>query len=138
MNLTSFSKFQPRAGSGQFIQAKVDAAVQEAVTAWATKVYETSQEFVAVDTGDLKASGHVEVTSTGKTIAAAVVYDSDHSVFVEFGTGQRGAASPGAGEGPYDPNWHGMAAQPYLRPAFDENRESAEGMTRETIAVALG
>jgi HK97 gp10 family phage protein len=136
MNLTSFSRYQPR-DDGRFVQAVIDEAVMQAVTDWATAVFNSSQELVPVDTGELKDSGHVVVTKTGKTVSAAVVYDSDHSVFVEFGTGIRGAASAGAGDGPYNPNWPGMPAQPYLRPAFDQHRDEAESMTRETIAVAL-
>lgn len=137
MNLTSFSRYVPRNGGGQFIQAKVDEAVAQFVTAWATKVLETAQGTVAVRSGELRDSGHVEVTETGKTVAAAVVFDSPHAVFVEFGTGQRGAASPGAGDGPYNPNWPGMAAIPFLRPAFDAHRDEAEGMAREFVGVAL-
>jgi len=42
--------------------------------------------------------------------------------YVEFGTGRRGAASPGAGPFPYRQSWPGMAAQPYCRPALDIGR----------------
>ncbi len=136
MNLTSFSRYQPRDG-GRFVQATIDEAVLQAVTDWANLVFQTSQELVPVDTGELKASGRFEVAVTGKSFTAAIVYDSDHAVYVEFGTGIRGAASAGAGDGPYNPNWPGMPAQPYLRPAFDQHRDEAESMTRETIAVAL-
>jgi len=136
LNLTSFSQYQPRDG-GRFVAATIDDAVLQAVTDWANLVFQTSQELVAVDTGELKASGRVEVAITGKTFTAAIVYDSDHSVYVEFGTGIRGAASAGAGDGPYDPNWPGMPAQPYLRPAFDQHREEAPSMVKATIAVAL-
>jgi HK97 gp10 family phage protein len=108
-----------------------------ALVTWATAVFNSSQELVPVDTGELKESGHVVVTQTGKTVSAAVVYDSEHSVFLEYGTGIRGAASAGAGDGPYNPNWPGQPAQPYLRPAFDQHRDEAQSMTRETIAVAL-
>ena len=137
MNLTSFSRYVPRNGAGQFIQARIDEAVAQAVTGWATKVLETAQDIVPVDTGELRDSGHVEVTQAGKTVAAAVVFDAPHSVYVEFGTGIRGAASPGAGDGPYSSTWPGMAAQPYLRPAFDAHRDEAEPMAREYVGVAL-
>ena len=138
MNLTSFAKWQPRGDAGRFIAAKIDEAVAAGVTDWANRVFETSQELVAVDTGELKASGHVEVQQVGKQVFASVVYNSGHSVYVEFGTGLRGAASPGAGPGPYNPNWPGMAAQPYLRPAFDAHREEATDVVAETITAALG
>lgn len=138
INLTSFARFQPRSSAGAFIKAKVDTAVEQAVTAWAERVLETAQQLVPVRTGDLRGSGHVEVAKAGSSVAAAVVFDSGHSVYVEFGTGQRGAASEGAGPGPYDPNWAGMPAQPYLRPAFDAHRNEAQSMTRETVTVAVG
>lgn len=137
MNLTSYSNYQPRSGAGRFIEAKITEAITSAVTAWAERVLATAQSIVAVRSGDLLDSGHIVVTETGRTIAAAVVFDSPHSVFVEFGTGIRGAASPGAGDVPYSPTWPGMAAQPYLRPAFDQHRFEAEPMARETVTVAL-
>lgn len=137
MNLTSFAKWQPRDEGGRFVQAAVDSAIEAGVVEWANRVFETSQELVPVDKGDLKASGHVEVKQVGKQILASVVYDSEHSVFVEFGTGQRGAESAGAGDGPYSANWPGMPAQPYLRPAYDQHRGEAEGILKETVAVAL-
>lgn len=137
MNLTSFSRYTPRGDGGRFVQAAIDARVTEGVTKWARAVLETAQALVPVRSGDLRNSGHIVVTQTRGSISAAVVFDSDHSVFVEFGTGRRGASSAGAGDVPYNPNWPGMPAQPYLRPAFDEHRNEAQGMVRETIAVAV-
>lgn len=137
MNLTSFSRYVPRNGAGQFIQARVDEAVMQAITQWAYNVYGEAEERVPVRTGRLYASGHVEVTQAGKTVAAAVVFDAPYSVYVEFGTGIRGAASPGAGDGPYSSTWPGMAAIPFLRPAFDAHRDEAEPMAREYVGVAL-
>jgi HK97 gp10 family phage protein len=137
MNLTSYAIWQPRAASGQFIAAKVDDAVTAAITEWAEKVLTTAQSICPVDTGALRASGHVEVASTGKTAAVAVVFDAPYSIFVEFGYGQRGAASPGAGDGPYG-NRPGAPAQPFLRPAYDQLRDEAPGLAREKIAAALG
>jgi len=64
----------------------------------AQKVYDESQVLVPVDKGDLKESGKVVEAGEGAT----VVYDSDHSTHVEFGTVK-------------------MKAQPYLRPAYENN-----------------
>jgi HK97 gp10 family phage protein len=90
----------------------------------AEAVLQEAESLVPVDTGELLASGHVEITSSGSTqqASAQVIFDSDHAAFVEFGTGIRGAESPSHGPGPYDPNWPGMAAQPYLRPGLDNAR----------------
>lgn len=136
MKLTSHSVYKPREG-GKFVIAKVTEGIRNGVTQWAGEVLDTALALVPVDTGELKASGRVTVAETGKSIAAAVSFDADHAAFVEFGTGIRGAASPGAGEGPYSTTWTGMPAQPYLRPAFDENRNKAQSMTREAINQAV-
>lgn len=137
MKLTSHAVYQPRDG-GRFIIAKVTEGIRNGVIKWAGTVLDTAQAMVPVDTGDLKASGHVTVADTGKTIAAAVSFDMPYAMYVEFGTGVRGAASPGAGDGPYSTSWVGMPAQPYLRPAFEQHRNEAQSMTRETISEAVG
>lgn len=136
MNITSYAKWQPRGDGGRFIQAKIEAAVEAGVIEWASRVFETSQELVPVDTGRLKASGHVDVQHVGKQVFASVVYDAPYSVFLEYGTGIRGAASPGAGPGPYSPTWPGMPAQPFVRPSYDAHRDEV-GALAETMAVAL-
>lgn len=137
MRLTSFAQWLPRGDGGRFIAAKIDDAVTAGVTAWANRVFETSQELVAVDKGDLKASGAVEVVQSGKQVFASVTYGTDHCVYVEFGTGRRGAESAGAGPGPYNPNWPGMPAQPYLRPAYDAHRGEAVSVVAETVTAAF-
>lgn len=109
------------------------AANRLSVEQSAEVVLEEAEATVAVDTGELRESGHIEVVSDTQ---AAVAFDSDHAAFVEYGTGQRGAASPGAGEGPYDPNWPGMVAQPYLRPALDTARPAIVQIFRDNIAAA--
>jgi len=63
---------------------------------------------------------------------------------VEFGTGQRGAGSPAPPkwDGPlsYREDWAGMAAQPYMVPAAEQNRDSysraAEAALAKAIAIA--
>lgn len=137
MKITSSSVYQPRDG-GRFVVAKVTEGIRAGIVEWASEVLQTAQALVPVDTGELRSSGHVTVAETGKSIAAAVSFDADHAGFVEFGTGMRGATSPGAGDGPYSTSWAGMPAQPYLRPAFEENRGKAQQMTREKIQEALG
>ena len=65
-------------------------AVVAGVTDLANAIFETSQELVAVDTGDLKASGAVAVEVSGNQVSAEVSYGTDHAMFSEFGTGVRG------------------------------------------------
>jgi HK97 gp10 family phage protein len=71
-------------------------------------------------------------------VTATVAPHTDYDVYVEFGTGKRGAASPGAGPGDwYSPDWPGMKAQPYLRPAADDNRDAVVDAITSGVAEAL-
>lgn len=117
-------------------QATYGQAIQLSTEQSADIVLEEAEAIVPVDTGELRESGHTEVERAGLQSTAAVVFDSEHAGYVEFGTGQRGAESPGAGEGPYDPNWPGMPAQPYLRPALDTARPAITEVFRDNIAAA--
>ena len=114
------------------VQERVTKLVVAAVTKGTEQVLATSQELVAVDTGDLKGSGHMTVTLEGQVVTGRVIYDSDHAAYVEFGTGIRGAASPGTGKGiVYSSTWKGMPAQAFLRPALDNNKENTISAFRE-------
>lgn len=79
-------------------------------------------------TGDLARGwdmtpGGGELTPTG---AYAEIFNNvEYAPYVEFGTGQRGAASsfPGKPEGiNYTAGWAGMAARPMLTPSVEEGR----------------
>ena len=117
-------------------QAAFETAARLSVEQGAAAVLETAESIVPVDTGELRESGHVELLQSGPQPSAAVVFDSEHAAYVEYGTGIRGAASPGAGEGPYDPNWPGMPAQPYLRPSLDIERPNIAEIFRDNVAAA--
>ena len=117
-------------------EAAFRAANRLSVEQSAEVVLEEAEAIVAVDTGELRESGHVEIEVNGAEATGYVVFDSDHAAYVEFGTGQRGATSPGAGDGPYDPNWPGMVAQPYLRPALDTARPAIVEIFRDNVASA--
>lgn len=101
-------------------------------------VLEEAEALVPVDTGELRESGHIEIAAAQSLglVSAHVIFDAEHAAFNEFGTGQRGAASPGAGEGPYSPNWPGMPATPYLRPALDTARPAIAEIFRDNMAAA--
>ena len=62
-----------------------------------------------------------------------------HAAYVEFGTGMRGAQSTDAAAGGrYDPDWPGMAAQPYMYPAAQRARVGfAERMMAEAVGAAV-
>jgi HK97 gp10 family phage protein len=100
-------------------------SVEYAVRDSTELIYQESQRLVPVDTGALKASGKQELVEEGGDIVGYVTYDAPHAMFVETGTGQRGAASAGASpDVTYSATWPGMAAQPYARPALDLAREA--------------
>jgi HK97 gp10 family phage protein len=119
------------------VEAAFNQAARLSVEQAAAIVLEEAEAIVPVDTGELRESGHVEMlVSEGPHPEAAVVFDTPYAAYVEYGTGERGAASPGAGEGPYTPGWPGMPAQPYLRPALDTAQSAIVEVFRDNAAIA--
>ena len=60
-------------------------------------------------------------SAVSEGLTARAVVSNPHAAYVEFGTGQRGAAT-GRLEGGYDGDWPGMNAQPYMYPAAQAMR----------------
>lgn len=114
---TSTFKASPRARAG------ILEAIARGASAGAELVAEEARMLAPVDTGELRSSIDVQPpVEQGTSVSVRVVASAAHAAYVEYGTGQRGQSSPGAGPGPYDPNWPGMVAQPYMRPALDTRR----------------
>jgi HK97 gp10 family phage protein len=108
----------------QLVVPRLVKAVQESQL----HVMFEAQAIVPIDTGELQSSiGTGPVELVGNTVSGTVEATAPYAAYVEFGTGQRGAASAGAGAGPYSPTWPGMPAQPYLRPALDTARPAILG-----------
>jgi HK97 gp10 family phage protein len=86
--------------------------------------YEEARALVPVDTGELRDSIQKDpIVDDGELVIATVSATANHSAYIEFGTGKRGAESPGADlRHRYTLSWPGMVAQPYLRPALDSAR----------------
>lgn len=80
----------------------------------ATVIFAASQDLCPVDTGFLKASGFIQISGDDVEIG----YDAPYASFVEFGT-------------------YKMAAQPYLRPAFDGSEEEALSAIVDSIESHL-
>lgn len=137
MILKATARYTPRAGSGQFVKAVITPAATASVKASCQMIFDRSQELVAVRTGELKASGKVVIEEGEATVSGKVVYDNGHAGYVEFGTGIAGASSPGAGSFPYDPEWPGMVAQPFLRPAYEESKPAILELFRSNISTAV-
>lgn len=133
MNIRANATF--KAGSWSRLEAKLVPLLTVGAQNAAAAVLEISQALVPVDTGDLKASGGTSVEWKGSRVTGYVVYSSAHAGYVELGTGRRGAASAGAGPFPYDANWPGMVAQPYVRPALDIGRQQTVDAFRSALGV---
>ncbi|MCG7406779.1 HK97 gp10 family phage protein [Paenibacillus sp. ACRRX] len=75
--------------------------------------------------GRLRGSIQAKVKERGDTVVGEVSTNVEYAVYVEFGTGQRGEASPSPPKSPedvrYRQDWAGMQAQPYLYPALKQN-----------------
>ncbi len=121
MNFTATGVFTPAPLS--VVMGILGTQLQKGAEDAVALVYKKADALVPVDTGELRGSASNEVVDSGSVVTGTVAYESDHAAFVEFGTGIRGAASPGAGPYSYDPTWPGMDAQPFLRPALDESDE---------------
>ncbi len=137
MKLQATATFKPRGDLGRYVEANITPAVVASVRASVKVIEEAAKAKAPVDTGALQASITSSVDDSGKTVIGTVGPHVPYAAYVEFGTGIRGAASPGAGAGPYSPSWPGMPAQPYLRPAIDENREAVKEIFRGQISLAL-
>lgn len=112
-----------KAGDFSRATARLVKAATAAVDAASEIVLGRAREIVPVDTGELVSSGGYTVEWKGKQVTGTISFTAEHAAYVEFGTGIRGASSPGAGPYAYNPDWPGMRAQPYLRPALDSSRE---------------
>lgn len=126
-----------RSNTGQFISGRITPAVRAGVEAFAQMVLQEAQAIVPVDTGELRDSGSVVMEDGDKRVVGHVVFSAGHAGYVEFGTGIRGASSPGAGPYSYSPTWHGMAAQPYLRPALDTTREAGKALFASQVSAEM-
>lgn len=121
MNFKATSTFKPVDVSRAM--QKIVPAMVAAVTEACGAVANEAEAIVPVDTGELRASiGVGPVALEGNAVTGTVEATAPYAAYVEYGTGIRGAASAGAGPGPYSGSWPGMPAQPYLRPSLDTAR----------------
>lgn len=137
MILHATAKFTPRGNARQFISTVIVPGMVDGLTVSGSRLLANAQLIAHEDTGDLRDSGHLTLEQTDTTATARIIFDSGHAVYNEFGTGIRGAASEGAGPYPYDPNWPGMAAIPFLRPAADEEGPNVQAAISQGIAERL-
>ncbi len=78
----------------------------------------SAKENSPVRTGNLRRSIHTEVSESPDEITATVGPSADYGIYVEFGTRK-------------------MAAQPYMRPAFEANRANVAERIKANIATSI-
>jgi len=139
---------------------EIDEAIYKSVDECGQFVRDDARLRVPVDTGDLRKSIDHTTTKENGEIISVVHTNSDHAVFVEFGTGPVGAANH-AGTSPDFPvtysmeKWRGVipelksdtdsgiryiagqAAQPYLYPAIKDNEEQITEKIRTDAIRAM-
>lgn len=97
------------------------------------------------DTGILKASIMHEVVNEGSEIVGYVGSNQEYAPFVEFGTGKyaekgNGRKTPWAYEDPDtgETIWTaGQEAEPYLRPALEDNAERVKSILQDAVSKEL-
>ena len=140
--------------------AGIEEEVYKSVEACGEFVRDDARLRAPVDIGDLRKSINHTTEVEGEEITDTVHTNSDHAVFVEFGTGPTGAANhagtaPDAGVVYSSEKWRakipflvsetdagiryveGQAAQPYLYPALKYNEEQVEAKLETDIQKAL-
>ena len=105
---------------------------------------DVAQGRVPVDTGHLKSSITHEETNSRLEYRVAVGSNVEYAPYVEYGTGDTGASSPGGqwyGDHPsgvtHTAGWPGQRAQPYLRPAVYDMQDTYVEMIREAFKQAV-
>ncbi len=116
------------------IAGQIDKRAADVIAKNANDIMGEAVIRVPVDTGNLKNTIYTEISNGGAT--AQIGASAEYAVYVEFGTGQRGAASPiNRPEGiEYSPGWMGMTAKPYLIPALEKFRQQFLDAWKELTA----
>lgn len=99
---------------GELIKKASGSQLETALVAGGLVIQVPAQAKAAVLTGNLRRSIHTEVSIGGVSAEARVGTNVEYGPHVEFGTSSQ-------------------RAQPYLRPAYDENRSRAVGEIAEVL-----
>lgn len=128
------AKFVPNGNPAAFCEQFLRAPVTKAVTDGCTLVLNVAKEYCPVDTGALRDSIDSSVEDAPNGVNGTVFAGMFYAPYVEFGTGRKGDPSA-----PYAhvETWPGMVAQPYMRPAFDENKAAVVDLFTTEIGAAL-
>ena len=122
------------------LHAKLEAVLPAAavgVGKVAKSIEKAARKLAPVDTGELQRSiraSEPEIKDDG--VEARVAATAKHSVYVEYGTGIRGAETQlpdGMPPATYRPDWPGQEAQPFMYPAKKMLEGKAQGMIADEI-----
>lgn len=93
------------------------------------------------DSGLLRNSIQEKTEVKSGVVVGKVSTNIHYGPYVEFGTGQRGEASPSPPKSPenlsYRQDWAGMDAQPYLYPALKQNKENVKKIVKEELVKEI-
>jgi len=128
------AQWTPRNNLGQFVSSKVSPAVTASVQAACDAIEQSAKGYCAVRTGALRDSITTTISQGDSSCRGTVGPTMPYADYVEYGTGRRGSPAPY----PHNPDWPGMVAQPYMRPAIDENRGGLIDLFRNQMAAYLG
>ena len=113
------------------------AALKKGVAKATKLVQGDAKELCPVDEGQLRNSITAEVEETPRKIVGKVGSNVEYAPYVEFGTGQKGEASPSPPKSDQDiryrQDWSGMPAQPYLYPALKQNEDRVKDIVKEEV-----
>lgn len=105
------------------------------------KVQGDAKLLAPVDTGRLRNSIQAETKEIGGKVVGRIFTNLEYAPYVEFGTGQRGEASPSPPKSPddlyYRQDWVGMGAQPYMYPAAKQNEKIVPKIVGDEIRKEL-
>ena len=130
--------------------AEMRARAPEEATAFVNEVskmgHTLAQNFAAEDSGELRESILLDpVRIEDGEIVGGYGTNSDHAVYVEYGTGQRGLSGEVANGLTKDPepvsyreDWSGMPAQPFMYPAVKEVEKELPAMLEQLGKKIVG
>ena len=131
-SLSAKAQFTPRNSLGRFTEVVIRPGVRESVQASVDTIRDAAQHYAPVRTGALRDSIQGQVDDTARTVVGRVTVGVAYGFFVEYGTGKLGDPAV-----PHNPDWPGMEAQPYMRPAVDENRAGIVDLFRANISLSI-
>lgn len=103
----------------------IKKAIKKGITKTTYNCQSMAKRNAPVDTGNLRTSIHAKVKEEGDTVTGTVEPTIEYAPYLEFGTGQKGMSS--SIERPegihYSADWKGQDAQPYMYPAYLDQRE---------------